>query len=286
MTRARDIYYTSTDGLALYARDYPGPADARLNVLCLPGLTRNSRDFANLAAALSTTYRVICPDQRGRGRSAYDPDPSRYQPLTYVADMWALLDHLQIHKVAIIGTSLGGIMAMVMAATRPDRIVGAVLNDIGPEIDPAGLARIQSYVGKMAPPATWADAVAQTKALNAAIFPHMDEAHWESFTRALYREGPDGRPVLDYDPAISRNVDSGNAAPPDMWPLFDTLKATPLVVIRGGTSDILSAATMAQMRARHPQLVTVEVPGVGHAPMLDEPEARDAIIGFLKSLPA
>lgn len=285
MSEARDVHYMSADGLRLYARDYAGPQATALTVLCLPGLTRNSRDFADLATELCKSYRVICPDQRGRGRSAYDPDPSRYQPLTYVADMWALLDHLGIARVAIVGTSLGGIMAMIMAAARPDRILGAVLNDIGPVVDPAGIARIQSYVGKTLPPAAWDEAVAQAKTINGDIFPHFDEARWRQFTRQLYRDDGQGRPILDYDPAISQNVDAGNAVPPDLWPLFDALKATPLVVIRGATSDILSAETMAKMLARHPQLVAVEVPGVGHAPLLDEPAALDAIAGFLKSLP-
>lgn len=284
MIEAREVYYTSADGLKLYASDYAGPSAAALTILCLPGLTRNSRDFADLAAELSKTYRVISPDLRGRGRSAHDPEPVRYQPLTYVADMWTLLDHLGVTKVAIVGTSLGGLMAMIMAATRPDRVLGAVLNDIGPEVDPAGIARIQSYVGKTPPPASWDEAVAQVRELNADIFPNFNEARWESFARALYRDGPDGRPVPDYDPAIAQNVNAGNAVPPDLWPLFDTLKAIPLVVIRGATSDILAADTLAQMQARHPRLVAVEVPGVGHAPLLDEPEARDAILDFLKSL--
>lgn len=267
----------------LYARDYAGPgADAPV-VLCLHGLTRNSRDFAELAAHLAVRYRVIVPEQRGRGRSAYDPSPANYHPGTYVQDMAALMAHLGIGRVAVIGTSLGGLMAMIMTAQTPDAIAGVVLNDIGPVVDPAGIARIQSYVGKLPPPRTWPEAEAQQRSLNADIFPDFSDADWDRFVRALYRD-ENGKPVLDYDPQIAVPLAAGSAVPPDLWPLFDGLCARPALAIRGETSDILSAATFAEMQRRNPAMGAVTVPNRGHAPLLTEPMALAAIDGFLAGL--
>jgi pimeloyl-ACP methyl ester carboxylesterase len=276
-----DVHYHSADGLALYARDYRGAGDAAPAVLCLHGLTRNSADFEVLAAHLAGRYRVVCADQRGRGRSAWDPQPGRYQPATYVQDMFALLDYLALPRVAIIGTSMGGLMGMMMAALAPQRVSALVLNDIGPEVDPAGLARIKSYVGKTAAVSSWEDAVARTRELNAAAFPDFDEARWQRFACAPYRE-QDGVPVRAYDPAIAAPIDAQEdaAVPPDLWPLFERL-AQPVLVLRGAHSDILSADCAARMAQRHPQCRLVEVPRRGHAPTLEEASARDAIDAFL-----
>lgn len=273
-----DVFYTSDDGLRLYARDYPGPAGAPC-VLCLPGLTRNSKDFAALAEDLSRSYRVICPDQRGRGRSARDPQPERYRPERYVLDMLRLLDVLGVESVSLVGTSLGGLMAILLMSQAPERIRAAVLNDVGPEIDPRGIARISAYVGKLAPVTTWEGAVARSAQINGQAFPHYRDADWQAMARSTYVM-VDGVPVSDYDPAISQGVASGSAAP-NLWPLFEHCARHPMLAIRGETSDILAAATLEQMAQRMAQLTAVTIGGVGHAPMLDEPDAREAIRRFL-----
>ncbi|MDA5194236.1 alpha/beta fold hydrolase [Govanella unica] len=279
-----DVFYRSADDLSLYARDYPGPGPDAPVVLALHGLSRNSRDFADLADHLAARYRVIVPDIRGRGLSDYDPEPLNYIPATYVMDMAALQLHLGVERLALIGTSLGGIMAMAMTALNPDAVVGVVLNDVGPVVDPEGIARIQSYVGKTNPPLSWAEAEEQTRGLNAEIFPDFSPADWYKFTRSLYREDNSygrERPVLDYDPLIAQSLAEGDAVPPDLWDLFEALAAKPVLVIRGEMSDILSRDTLAEMQSRHPGLETVTVPKRGHAPLLTEPVAQSAIDGFL-----
>jgi pimeloyl-ACP methyl ester carboxylesterase len=255
-------------------------------VLCLPGLTRNSADFEDLAERLCKRYRVIAMDPRGRGHSAVDPDPSNYQLKTYVADAFALLDALGIERVVLVGTSMGGLVSMLMTATAPERIRGAVLNDIGPVVEASGLARIQGYVGKQHPVTSWDDAVEVAKANNSQAFPDFSEAQWLAFTRRIFRENANGRPELAYDPAIASPIkqDQQAAVPGDLWGVFDALTAKPLLVIRGALSDILSAETVKQMAARHGTMQHAEVTRVGHAPLLAEPQAVTAIEGFLESL--
>ena len=275
-----DVFYESGEGLRLYARDYPGPEASTAPVLlCLPGLTRNSKDFAGIAAELCKTHRVICPDQRGRGRSARDPNASRYQPDQYVLDMETLLNLLAIDKVVVIGTSLGGLMAMMMMARDPARIAAAVLNDIGPELDPAGIARIAGYVGKSAAIASWRDAAEQTARINGAAFADYRHDDWLAMARDLYIQ--EGRvPVLDYDAAIAQGFANGSAAPL-LWPVFESLVGKPMLVLRGERSDILSAQTVDEMRRRMPSLRALTVADRGHAPTLNEPAARAAITDFL-----
>ncbi len=277
-----DVFYQSDDGLRLYARDYPGPRPDSRVLLCLPGLTRNSKDFNDLAERLSHRYRVICPDQRGRGRSQRDIDPTHYRPDRYVADMITLLDTVAVDKVTVIGTSLGGMMGILLMVAQPNRIDALVINDMGPVIEPAGVARLISYVGKMRPAENWQDAVAQTALVHGIAFPAYGRAEWEVMARKLYLLEA-GRPVLDYDPAISSGLGSGTATP-DLWPLFDMLPPHPILVVRGEISDILSATTMAEMQRRRPSLQTVTVAGVGHAPMLNELEAIAAVENFLEAL--
>ncbi|MEQ9463754.1 MAG: alpha/beta hydrolase [Haliea sp.] len=285
MTEFADIWYHSGDGLRLYARDYPGPGPAAPVALCMHGLTRNSADFAGLAPHLARRYRVLVAEQRGRGNSDYDPEPANYHPGTYVQDMFALLDGQGVEQALLVGTSMGGLMAMLMAAAQPARVSAIVVNDIGPEVDPAGLARIKAYVGKSAPVASWEQAVAQVRAVNGDVFPDFDAGDWLAFTRALYRE-VDGRPVLAYDPAIARPMATSddNAVPPDLWPVFDAIRALPMLVIRGACSDILARSCVAEMQRRNPDLVSAEVPHRGHAPTLDEAESRRAIDDFLATL--
>ncbi len=286
-----DFRLNTADGLTLYARDYGRGRDhqednAGLTVLCLPGLTRNSADFEDLAERLRGRFRIVAMDPRGRGRSDYDWDPTNYQLKTYVADAFALLDAMGIDRVALVGTSMGGLMSMLMTATAPQRVRGLVLNDVGPVVEASGLARIQGYVGKQHPVTSWEDAVAVAKANNGAAFPHLSEAQWLAFARRIFRENAEGRPELAYDPAISQPIkqDQQAAVPMDLWEVFDTLKAKPLLVIRGALSDILSAETVAQMAARHGSMEQAEVAGVGHAPLLTEPQAVGAIEEFLASL--
>lgn len=250
-----EIYHHSGDGLRLYSRDYPGPHANSPAILCLPGLTRNSKDFVELATHLRARHRVICPDQRGRGRSERDADPARYRPDVYVADMWSLVDLLQVQQFTVIGTSLGGLMAIMMIAQAPARIDRVVLNDIGPEIDPKGIARIASYVGKSGPVATWAEAARQTAEINGVAFPDYTSADWMDMARNVYVQ-EDAAPVLDYDPAISRGLASGSAAP-NLWPLFGVLGQKPLLAVRGALSDLLSAATFTEMTQRLPDRKSV-----------------------------
>ncbi|HEY1089655.1 MAG TPA: alpha/beta hydrolase [Burkholderiaceae bacterium] len=274
-----DRYYQSDDGLRLYARDYPGPAPDAPCVLCLPGLTRNSKDFAALAEHLSAHYRVLCPDQRGRGHSARDADLSRYRPDRYAADMLTLLDLLKVERVSIVGTSLGGLMAMLLVAMAGPRVQAIVLNDVGPELDPRGIARIAGYVGRASGPCSLDEAIDRIAAINADCFPDYTRADWLNMVMATcIAEGE--QVLLDYDPGIAEGLASGSATP-NLWPLFDMLGARPVLALRGEHSDILAPATLAAMGARLPQIQTLEIPGRGHAPTLDEPQARQAITDFL-----
>ncbi|TGD75785.1 alpha/beta hydrolase [Mangrovimicrobium sediminis] len=282
MIEYRDTWYSSADGLRLYARDYPCAAgDAAPVVLCMHGLTRNSADFAQLAPHLAQRFRVLAVDVRGRGNSDYDSNPDNYTPLTYAQDMFALLDFLDIQRAILCGTSMGGLMAMLMAATQPARVAGIILNDIGPEVDPRGLQRIQEYVGKAPPVIDWAGAIAQVQEVNGEALPDFSPAQWEAMARALYRE-VDGVPVPAYDPAIAQPVDAGGAVPPDLWPLFAMIASLPILVIRGAHSDILAPQCVDTMRERKPDLLVAQIPGRGHAPTLDEAQSRIAIDAFLE----
>ena len=288
-----DVYFPSAPipdenaRLTLYARDYGAPFAGAPDVLCLHGLTRNSADFQEIAAHLSRQYRVVVADQRGRGLSQWDPEPARYTPGVYVQDMLGLLDHLGIARTAIIGTSMGGLMAMVMGTVARDRMSAVVINDVGPDIEAAGLARIASYTGQTQPAATWDDAAEIAKFINAVAFPDYGPDDWMVFARKLFIER-DGVPVPAYDPAIANGLkpqSEAPVAPPDLWPMWEALAGLPVLAIRGGLSDLLSAATLAKMAEHHAGMIAVTVPNRGHAPMLDEPLAVAAIDAFLASLP-
>jgi pimeloyl-ACP methyl ester carboxylesterase len=278
---AREQFYSSADGLQLFCRIYPAGRGGTLPVLCLPGLTRNSRDFAALAGHLAAAHEVLTPDLRGRGRSDRDPEPARYQLPTYVNDAFALLDALGHERVIVIGTSLGALMGMVMAALQPARIAGLVLNDAGPELDPAGVRRIAAYAGKLPPVSSWAQAAAQTRSIYGEALPGLDDAAWLEYARRGYRENAQGIPVPDVDPRISEAFRQQPGAPVDLWPVFASIRAVPILVIRGATSDILAAHTLERMAAEHPGLEQLTVANRGHTPLLDEPEALRAIDAFL-----
>ncbi|MAT50365.1 MAG: alpha/beta hydrolase [Porticoccaceae bacterium] len=285
MTACEDIWYQSVDGLKLYAARYR-QNNAPFTLLCMHGLTRNSADFEGLIAALHSDFDILAVDQRGRGRSQYDSDPKRYVVPVYATDMFTLLERRGIERTVLVGTSMGGLIAMQMMAMRPDLIAGVILNDIGAEIDGAGLARIQGYVGKSRPVSNWEEATAEAKALNADAFPDYTEADWRRFARRLFQQNEDGVPVLAYDPAIANSTPSGKGGSGnvDMWSFYDSLPDLPTLIIRGALSDILSADCVAEMVRRKRAATAVEVSNRGHAPALDEPDALAAIRTFLASL--
>ena len=285
MNHMTERWFDSADGLRLYYRDYAAESPGKLPVLCLPGLTRNSRDFAHVALRLRRDRRVLCADLRGRGRSQHDPLWQNYHPGTYLGDIARLLDDAGVERCVFFGTSLGGILTMLTAATAPQRVAAAILNDVGPEVDPVGLARIASYVGRFPPARTWDEAVSLVRATYEFALPGLTDEQWLDYARRSYTD-VDGTPRLDMDPMIGEAVRSAPAAAaPDLWPVFRTLGPVPTLVLRGATSDILSSATLDRMQAEKPDLVRVEVPNRGHVPLLDEPEAVIAIDAFLDRLP-
>ncbi len=276
--------WRAADGLELYSRVYDAAPAAAGSVLCLPGLTRNSRDFEALAPHLATRYRVLCPDLRGRGLSARDPQWRNYHPGLYVADIERLMDVLALARVAIIGTSLGGLLAMLLAAALPQQVAGIVVNDIGPEADPRGLERVRGYAGKLPPVRSWDEAIAQHRQVNGEAWPGLTDEQWAVLTRRSYREDESGQPVFDYDPNIGESMRAAAGGPADLWPVFAQLAAMPMLVIRGELSDILSPGVLGRMRREKPDLQSLTVPRRGHAPLLDEPEALAAIDRFLAGL--
>ncbi|HVM37035.1 MAG TPA: alpha/beta hydrolase [Sphingomicrobium sp.] len=274
-------YWTSPDGLKIFYRDYAGPAD-RPPLLCLHGLTRNSRDFAALAGRYAGEFRIITMDFRGRGNSDRDPQPERYTPVTYAADVVGLLDHLQIPRAVFIGTSLGGLVTMMVAATHLERIAGALLNDIGPALEDAGLDRIRGYVGKGVDFANWSEAGAYVAGINNHLPAGNGPEDWIRAAQRLCRE-EGGRIVFDYDMAIARAFDGPSGGRVfDMWPLYRQLARKPLLIVRGEETDLLSPETAAAMQQAGDDVQLVSVPGVGHAPDLGEPEAVAAIDAFLR----
>jgi len=281
-------YFESTDGLQLYYREF-GSDNAGTPIICLPGLTRNSRDFEDLANYLSEDIgdarRVITPDLRGRGFSDHDPEWRNYHPGTYVQDTWTLLDTLGIEKIIVIGTSLGGLCAMAMSAQHPGRLAGVVMNDIGPEIDPVGLARVQEYTGRVPPVASWDEAAEQARQIYGEWLPGLSDDDWRKMAWRAYRENEKGIPQLDIDSNIGEAVRNVGPQKGDPWALFDTLRETPVLLLRGLMSDILSEDIVDKMTARKPDLEVVRVADRGHVPLLDEPECLAAIESFLKRLP-
>lgn len=277
MANYDDLYWWSADGIRLHARDYPGAAN-RPPLLCLPGLTRNARDYAALGGRLSGRWRVLAVDFRGRGESGYAKDPMSYVPLTYAQDIAALLKEAGIDRVVVVGTSLGGIVAMLMAGMMPGTIAGAVLNDVGPVLEPAGVARIRTYVGRSSSHPTWMHAARAVQEANAATYPGWVIEDWLAMAKRLYRLNSAGRIVLDYDMKIAEPFRvPGAETGPDMWRALSALGDVPVLVVRGGRSDILSAATADRMVQTLPDATLLTLPETGHAPTLDEPEAVAAI---------
>jgi pimeloyl-ACP methyl ester carboxylesterase len=284
---AEGRFVTAQDGLKLHVRDYRGTDGAgRLPVVCLPGLARSGADFDDLALALRKDplrpRRVLAIDSRGRGKSDYDPNPANYNLAVELGDVLAVLTALGIGPAVFVGTSRGGLLTMLLATTRPTAIAGCVLNDIGPEIEMAGLMRIKGYVGKLPEPADFNEAARVIKQVMGREFPKLADDEWLGWARRSYKESG-GRLVPDYDVRLAStlaSVDPGNPLP-SMWKEFDALAGVPVMVVRGANSDILSPATIAGMRAHHPGLQVIEVPDQGHAPLLAEPEVIGRIAAFV-----
>lgn len=280
----REERFKSRDNLSLFYRQF-GPRDAHgTAVLCLPGFTRNSKDFIEVAARLSAKRRVLCLDLRGRGRSSYDPNVGNYQPDTYLQDLWALLEVAEVPRVIVIGTSLGGLLAMMMAATRPEAVAGVVLNDVGPEIAPTGLARIAEYIGRLPEVSSWEEAIAQSKAVYGVALPDLTEAQWLRFTRRQYVEGGNGRIHVEYDAklgdALRNALTRAGEKVVDAWAVFGGLGDVPTLAFRGALSDVLAPEVFAKMGEVKPDLIRVIVPNRGHVPLLDEPECQAALDTF------
>lgn len=283
-----DGYWQSADGLSLHYRDYPAaetsPAD-RPPLLCLPGLTRNARDFEPLANAFAGEWRVICAELRGRGESDYAKDPATYTPVQYAQDIAALFEQAGLTRVVAVGTSLGGIVTMLLAAQDPSRFAGVVLNDIGPHIEAEGLARIRDYVGQGRSFPTWMHAARAVQETTGLAYPDYMLADWLRLAKRLMVLGGNGRVVFDYDMKIAEPFAAPPPAEPfDMWPVYAALAGRPVLALRGELSDILSRETHARMAGAIPDCEAVTVPGVGHAPTLEEPQAQAAIARLLEKV--
>jgi pimeloyl-ACP methyl ester carboxylesterase len=273
-----DRHFNSADGIRLHYREYAGPAD-QPPVLCLPGLTRNSRDFEPVAEAVAGEWRVLALDFRGRGLSGADPDPRRYLPRTYVRDVLKLLDQLGIADAVFVGTSLGGLVTMLLAGDDEERVAGALINDIGPEVDPAGIERIRGYVGKPQRWAGWAEAGQAFRTAQGDVYPGWSSAEWKRYVRRLCRQAEDGAVVLDYDMAIAEPfAEANDSTQPNLWPLLGGLSGKPVTILRGERSDLFSAEVADRMvRELGGTAELVTVPVVGHAPSFDEPESIAAL---------
>ena len=272
-----DGYWWSNDGLRLHYRDYAGDP-SRPPIICIPGLTRNARDFEGVADRLAGAWRLICVELRGRGESAYAKDPLSYVPLTYLQDLDVLLRELALERFILFGTSLGGLMTMLLSAGHQDRIAAALLNDIGPVLDARGLERIRGYVGRSQSWPTWLHAARFFADAQSDRYPHWTLDQWLVFAKRLCRLNAGGRIALDYDMRIAEPFKvPGGETGFDLWGAFAGLKPIPSLLVRGEISDLLTTETVAAMEARMPLMESVTVPGVGHAPTLDEPEAVAAV---------
>ncbi len=272
-----DGYWWSNDGLRLHYRDYAGPA-SKPPIICIPGLTRNARDFEGVAARLAGDWRVICVELRGRGESAYAKDPMTYVPLTYLQDMEALIRHLELDRFILFGTSLGGLITMLLAMSGETRIKGALINDIGPVLEHRGLDRIRSYVGRSQSWPTWLHAARHFAETQRDVFPNWELEQWLVFAKRLCKLNSSGRIVFDYDMRIAEPFKlPGGATGFDLWGAFAGLKGIPSLAVRGALSDLLTDETLGKMLAENPAMESVTVADVGHAPTLEEPEAVAAI---------
>ena len=291
-----EYHFLTHDKLSLYYRSYGSGGNV---VVCLPGLSRNSSDFHELASYLVPGFRVLCLDFRGRGQSARDPKWRNYHPGSYARDVWAMLDHEGVDKCILVGTSLGGLVAMIMASQKPERLKAIVLNDIGPEADPVGYARILASVSQSREVESWQQAAERCKQVYGPAFPGVPDGYWDGFAHKTYRQGEDGKPEFAADTNIYlafaksarirsiltrlrklRLLYSVAGVPIEPWDAFKAV-SMPCLVIRGEISDILSEVIIDRMCLVKPDLKRVTIAGRGHAPMLDEPDSQEAIDKFL-----
>ncbi|SCW82838.1 Pimeloyl-ACP methyl ester carboxylesterase [Sphingobium faniae] len=280
MSGHSDGFWWSPDGLRLHYRDYAGGDDGRPPLLCLPGLTRNARDFEPLAERLAGEWRLICPDMRGRAESAYAKDPMTYVPLTYLQDIGRLLADLAISRFVAIGTSLGGLITMLIAATHREWLAGALLNDVGPTLEEEGLARIRTYVGVGQSHPSWVHAARALEESSRDVYPGYDLEQWIAMAKRLYRLNSAGRVVLDYDMRVAEplRLIGGEEAAVDMWPVMAAFRGIPTQILRGERSDLLGDATARRMVSEIGESAELTVvPNVGHTPVLDEPESMAAV---------
>lgn len=282
-------YLWTSDNVRLHYRDYGTAREGRPVLLCLPGLTRNARDFEVFASRFAPRFRVVTPSFRGRGDSGYARDPLTYVPLTYLQDMGRLMDEARISSAVIVGTSLGGLIGLLLDVTQHSRIAGLVLNDLGPEMEEDGLARVRQQVGRGGNWQSWLIAARDIARRQADIYPGWTLEQWLAHAKRLCRVSREGRIVWDYDPEIAApfslpHGDSASSGALDLWLALDSYRDRPVLSIRGERSDILSAATQAKMAARLPRLTAITVPRVGHAPTLEEPAAIEALEAFLAPL--
>ncbi len=274
----QDVYYQSNDNLTLYTRDYANE-HAEKTIICMHGFTRNSADFEPLARCLHKKYRVIVPDQRGRGLSEYDTNTANYNPVKYIEDMFKLIQVLALDEVHLVGTSMGGVIGLSMAAMKPKIVKSVVLNDLGPKADGVGLKRILESMGVQPTINSWDDVVAHLKKINGLVYPNFTEEQWLGYAAGAFKENDNGVPVSTFDPGVSElhkgfDVES---SPVDMWPVFHSASASSFLVIRGEISDVFTQSCFEELQKFDNVLNTYEVPGVGHAPMLDD-EATIAVI--------
>lgn len=283
-----DIFAISTDGLRLHARSI-GPADApALPVLCLPGLTRTAQDFDIIASALAddpqNSRRVVAVDYRGRGGSDFDQNSANYSVPVESTDVLSLASTAGMSRAIMLGTSRGGLIAMVIAATRPELVAGTILNDIGPELQMAGLMKIKSYLGAPVTPRTWQDAIEGLRRLFGSVFPALTPDDWAAWAHRAFREDKHGNLVRTYDPALARAFDAvtPETPPPPLWDLFDAMRQIPLLSIRGELSDLLSRECVSDMKRRRPGMETHDVPMQGHAPLLADAPTIARIKAFCR----
>lgn len=278
----RERRLSAQDGLRLYLRDYGDPLSDRTPVLCLGGLSRNSKDFHQLAVRLATDRRVVCPDYRGRGRSEYDKDWRNYTASTYINDILHILAALNLHRVIVIGTSLGGLLAMGLGAAAPTALAGVVLNDVGPDVDPDGLASIIAYLSSDKPQPDLETAAAAMRELIPDLS-HRDEKIWYKLAENTYRPDDDGLLHFDWDPAIIKPIVEKHPIP-DLWSLFRALRHVPVLAVRGELSKLLTPQCFDRMAEEMPEISRITVASTGHAPTLDEPDIRDDIHDFVANL--
>jgi len=279
-----DGWWTSPDGLRLHFRDYAGDP-ARPPILCIAGLTRNARDFEGVAGRLAGEWRLICPDLRGRGESEPARDSASYNPLVYLQDVQALIAELALPRIVLFGTSLGGLVAMLLATVDKPRLAGLLLNDVGPKLEEQGLEHIRTYVGRGQSWPTWAHAARGLAEAHRERYPDWDFDSWLVYAKRLCRLTRQGRIVPDYDLRIAEPI-RAPAPPVDLWPAYRATAGIPALLVRGELSDLLSAETAERMGEENPDLEVVTVPRVGHAPTLDEAEAAAGIDRLLERVAA